>query len=82
MTLDQFVQQFTDAIQAEPASVCPETRLTGLAEFDSMGRLSVLSMIDARFGFVVPIEQLDRSETVRDLFEYAQQRGTRNGNNP
>ena len=71
MTLEQFVDQFADAIQANPVSLHARMRLADIAEFDSMGRLCVISMIDARFGFVIPVEQLDQSETIGDLFECA-----------
>ena len=73
MTQEQFVDQFADAIQANPAILHSQMRLADVAEFDSMGRLCVISMIDARFGFVIPVEKLEQSETIGDLFECARQ---------
>lgn len=73
MTLQQFVEQFADAIQANSASLHSRMRLADIAEFDSMGRLCVISLIDARFGFVIPIAQFEQSETIGDLFECARQ---------
>ncbi len=76
MTLEQFVRQFADAIQTDPGSLRPDVRLADLAEFDSMGRLCVMSMIDSRFGYVIPADVLNKMTTIGELFHCAQRGST------
>jgi acyl carrier protein len=59
--------QLAYELQADPASVAMDTKLQDIPEYDSMGRLSVLAMLDGHYGVMVSAEELEACDTVRDL---------------
>ena len=64
-----FIQQFEEALEIEGYGITPDTLLVNVSEFDSMGRLSVILMGDLKYGLVLEAEQLNRCESVQDLYE-------------
>lgn len=66
--IDQFISEFASCLELPQGSVTPETKLAEIEKLDSMGRLSVMAMADAKYGVVLDAPTLDDCITVSDLF--------------
>ena len=67
MNIAEFIQTFDEALEIPPGQTKPDSQLADVAQFDSMGRLSVMAMADMKFGIVLEADQLNRCQTVSDL---------------
>jgi acyl carrier protein len=67
MTLAAFIQDFEAELQLAAGTVSPSMPLAAVPRFDSMGRLSLLSMVDAKYGVALDADALDRCPTVAAL---------------
>lgn len=72
MEIHEFVRELEAAVpDMVPGSLQAETRFRELPVWDSLASLTLLSVVDARFGFQMSGEQLRSCATVRDVFELA-----------
>jgi acyl carrier protein len=69
--IDEFISRVEDALEVSSGTLTPETRLESIEEFDSMGRLSVMAMVDSEYGVVLTGAQLEECQTVGDLYNLA-----------
>ena len=65
----QFVRHFESAIEGiEPDSLTPETRYHQIPQWDSLGLLCLLAMIDCEYGVQVGGMELKQCETLGDVY--------------
>jgi len=72
MTIDgtAFIQLFCEAIERDPAAVITMSdRLDQISEWDSLGVLSFISLVDDRLQVTLDSELLHGAVTVGDLCE-------------
>ena len=67
MNSEELVEEFEMDLQIEPGSVSPATKLEDLPEYDSMGRITVLSLVDALYDVQLTAEELESCATVGDI---------------
>ena len=72
MNIQEFVQAFEEALELQAGQVKPDTQLSSITRYDSMGRLSVMAMADTKLGIVLDADALERCRTVSDLYALAQ----------
>jgi acyl carrier protein len=66
----QFVRHFESAIEGiEPESLTPETRYHEIPQWDSLGLLCLLAMIDCEYGVQVGGMELKTCETLADVYD-------------
>jgi acyl carrier protein len=69
MEIDQFVRNFENALEGiEPNSLNPETQYHKIAQWDSLGLLCLLAMIDCEYDVQIPGMALKECDTLRDIF--------------
>ena len=65
----QFVRHFESAIEGiEPESLTPETRYHEIPQWDSLGLLCLLAMIDCEYGVQIGGMELKKCETLADVY--------------
>jgi acyl carrier protein len=74
MNIQEFIQAFEEALELPGGQVKPDTLLSSIARYDSMGRLSVMAMADTKLGAVLDADAMQRCRTVADLHALAQHR--------
>lgn len=67
---DDFIDGFLNAVDFQnPVHVDASTRLSDLAEWDSLAALSIIVMFDIEYSTTINGNDLKNCETVLDLFE-------------
>ena len=69
---EEFIEEFEIDLQIEPGSVSPATKLEDLPEYDSMGRITVLSLVDALCDVQLTAEELESCATVGDIISFVE----------
>lgn len=75
--LDYFLSILEQELGLDASSLSPRDELSSIANLDSMGRLSVITLCDSRFGFIMKVPELDACNTVSDLHAAVQTHATR-----
>jgi acyl carrier protein len=71
----QFVRHFESAIEGiEPESLTPATRYHEIPQWDSLGLLCLLAMIDCEYGVQIGGMELKKCETLADVFGLVQEK--------
>ena len=74
MKIEKFVADMANAIEIDPAALSVETEYKELANWDSMAALSMIAMIDDDYSVSVGGDDLEKSKTVKDLWELVEKR--------
>ena len=70
MEISDFIKYFADQFDdLEPAEVIPETVIRDLDGWSSMTGLSLLNMIEKKYGVSLDFAELRYAINVRDLFD-------------
>lgn len=59
-----------DALDADEELIKPETVLKELEEWDSMGVIAVISMLDKKYKVQLKADKIKALKTVADILEY------------
>jgi acyl carrier protein len=70
MTTDELLALFTEAIEAEPGTLTPETRIADVPEWNSLGWLTIMSELDDRLGIQIGSRDIQGFRTVQDVLAY------------
>jgi acyl carrier protein len=74
VTIDDFIENFAFAIEAEENTLTPETRFKELPNWDSLNTLAVIAMADADYGISLTGTDIQNSQTIGDLMRITQER--------
>lgn len=69
MELQEFIQNFADAIEIEVTSINGSTEFHDLEEWTSMAALMIIGMIDDEYEVQLKAEEMRGADTIEDLFE-------------
>lgn len=67
MTIEEKLILIAETLDAEPGNIKAETELKSLDEWDSMGVISTIAMLDRKFGKILSAEQIEELKTVQDI---------------
>lgn len=70
MTPTELIAMLTEAVEAEPGTLTPETRLADVPEFNSLGWLTIMSELDDRLGIQLGSRDIQGFRTVQDVIDY------------
>ena len=66
-SLQDFIRDFADELQLTPAEITATMRLADVPRFDSMGRLSLMTMVDSKYGLLLDADAMNTCAKVADL---------------
>lgn len=66
MTLDGFLQLLSDTLGLEKR-IMLTTKRSDVSEWDSMGQISILSMLEENFGVTLEMEELVALRSIQDI---------------
>lgn len=69
MTLEEKLALIAETLDADKANIKPEVELKTLDEWDSMGVISTIAMLDKKYNKVLNAEQIDQLKTVQDILD-------------
>jgi acyl carrier protein len=67
MSIEEFIKVFAEDLQTPVEQIRPDTRLNDIPRFDSMGRLTFMTLVDVQFGALIEASAIDQCRTVADL---------------
>lgn len=67
MTLDEKLITIANTLDAERKCIEPSVLLETLDEWDSMGVISIIAMLDKKFSKVLNVEQIESLKTINDI---------------
>lgn len=70
MTPTELIALLTEATEAEPGTLTPETQLADVPEFNSLGWLTIMSELDDRLGIQLGSRDIQGFRTVQDVVDY------------
>ena len=70
MTRDEFLEKMQDVLQTEE-TLCAETILDDLAEWDSLAMMATMAFVDKNFGVKIGIKDFMEMNTMSDLMSKA-----------
>lgn len=68
MSIDNFIEKFAYAIEVPVDSISESTEFKGLDVWDSLNTLAVIAMADADFNVSLSGQDIEKSNTVGDLW--------------
>lgn len=69
MTIEEKLALIAETLDADITNIKPEVELKTLDEWDSMGVISTIAMLDKKYNKVLNAEQIDRLKTVQDIID-------------
>lgn len=75
MSIERFIEQFAFAIEADPASLTPETEYKQLPQWDSLNTLSIIAMADADYGVTLSGQAIHDTRTIAELWAVVSAKG-------
>lgn len=68
MNIEEFIEKFAFAIEADPAALAPETDYKQLPQWDSLNTLSIIAMTDADYGITLSGQAINDARTIAELW--------------
>jgi acyl carrier protein len=69
MSNQEIANLFAEAIEVEPSTLTPETIIADVPEWNSLGWLTIMSLLDERCGIQLAAAQIRAFKTVQDAIE-------------
>ncbi|MFK3738286.1 acyl carrier protein [Massilia sp. TN1-12] len=74
MNIDTFIKHFAEALETDAGALAAATVFKDLANWDSLAALSVIAMIDEHYGVSVGGTDLEKAQTLQDLWNLVVER--------
>jgi acyl carrier protein len=70
MNSESLIALFAEALEVDPAVLTTDLRIEDVDEWGSIGWLTIMSMLDDRYGRQIPAKQIRSFVTVGDVIGY------------
>lgn len=69
MTIEEKITLIAETLDTDQNNIKPDAELKSIEEWDSMGVISTIAMLDRKFGKILSAEQIEELKTVRDILD-------------
>lgn len=69
MSIENFLCDFSEAIEIEPNLLCSQTEFKKLEVWDSMNALNIIAMVDVKYEKTIGGNEIEKSVTLSDLWK-------------
>ncbi len=70
MTNENLVELFAEGLEVDASVLKPETRIADVEEWNSIGWLTIMSMVDEQLGVQIESSAIRGFQTVQDVVTY------------
>jgi|TARA_B110000114_G_C15098173_1_gene403104 acyl carrier protein len=70
MLKQEFLELTADALDVDVSDLSFDTKLHELDEWDSIGQLSFIGLVDDNFSIDIDLEKLTECDSISQLFDY------------
>lgn len=67
MTIEEKIILIAETLDTDQNNIKPDAELKSIEEWDSMGVISTIAMLDRKFGKILSAEQIEELKTVQDI---------------
>ena len=67
---NEYIELFAESLEIEPAALTPETRIADVEEWNSIGWLTIMSLVDERLSVQIEARAIRGFQTVQDVIGY------------
>ena len=67
MTIEEKITLIAETLDTDQDNIKPVAELKSIEEWDSMGVISTIAMLDRKFGKILSAEQIEELKTVQDI---------------
>jgi len=71
--MEKKLDLIAESLDAEKEKITPQTVLEELEEWDSMGKIAIISMLDKKYKVQMKADQIKALKTVADILAYMKQ---------
>ena len=68
MTSEEFIQAVAEVLNADASALKLETPLDSIEGYDSLGKISMIALVDERFNITLSPSKLRSFKTIADIF--------------
>jgi acyl carrier protein len=69
MDTQELINLFAESIEAEPSTLTPGTIISEVPDWNSLGWLTIMSLLDERYAIQLTAPQIRNFKTVNDVVE-------------
>lgn len=70
MNSQELIGLFAEALEVEESSLTPDTRIADVEEWNSIGWLTIMSMVDEQLGVQIESKAIRAFQTVQEVIDY------------
>jgi len=70
MNQQELIGLFAEALEVEESSLTPETRIADVEEWNSIGWLTIMSLVDEQLGVQIESKAIRGFTTVQEVIDY------------
>jgi acyl carrier protein len=70
MNTQELIGLFAEALEVDESSLTPETRIADVEEWNSIGWLTIMSMVDEQLGVQNESKAIRGFQTVQEVIDY------------
>ncbi|MBD0320982.1 MAG: acyl carrier protein [Gemmatimonadetes bacterium] len=70
MSNAEMMELFAEGLEVDASSLTPETRIAEVEEWNSIGWLTIMSLVDERLGVQIDSKSIRGFQTVQDVIDY------------
>ena len=68
--VNKLIEVIAEALEIEKDSLSLDTQKSEIEEWDSLGHLIVLSMVESEFNIKIPFEEVNEINKIEDFLQY------------
>ncbi|HYW07850.1 MAG TPA: acyl carrier protein [Longimicrobium sp.] len=70
MNEQELIGLFAEALEVEESSLTPDTRIADVEEWNSIGWLTIMSLVDEQLGVQIESKAIRGFKSVREVIDY------------
>jgi acyl carrier protein len=74
MSNNELLELFAEGLEVDASSLSPETRINDVEEWNSIGWLTIMSLVDERLGVQIESKAIRGFQTVQEVIDYLNQK--------
>lgn len=74
MSTNELLELFAEGLEVDASALSMDTRIADVEEWNSIGWLTIMSLVDERLGVQIESKAIRGFETVQELVDYLNQK--------
>jgi acyl carrier protein len=76
MSNNELLELFAEGLEVDASALSPDTRIADVEEWNSIGWLTIMSLVDERLGVQIESKAIRGFQTVQEVIDYLNEKST------